>query len=40
MTKVLDVVLKDEKNDYFDITVQTNSSSFYTEDGICHHNTR
>lgn len=39
-TKIKSLILNNEKRDFFDITVQTPSSSFYTEDGLCHHNTR
>lgn len=31
--------LNDEKEDFYDISVQTSSQSFYTENGVCHHNT-
>lgn len=39
LTSVESVVLNDEIRDFYDISVDAPSASYFTKDGVCHHNT-
>lgn len=39
-TSVKSIILEDSVKDFYDISVESDSELFYTQNGICHHNTR